>query len=685
MTAQNSNETINFTTSQKSGLISKSFKNVSPIGGCVATYNLVIPKIKKGVINEGYLNNWVSGYETFPKPFNSFDQFKDRQSSEIPVDYFKNATGNGYFMLLELEDGNFLSILPLVSKNMMAFINMDGGKPHLKLATFGTQAYSGTVPLLSYAYANDPYTATQKSWELALQSEFCKDNVQLRSNKTYPEMYEYLGWCTWEAYEGGITEEIVINSINTIKKSEVPVRWLIVDDGYLDQETKGATRPQLLSFDTNSKFPNGWENITSLKEDDNVKWMGIWRNMSGGMYGVSKNHTMTALNDYLEPSIISNTTNNQKSTEWVETMVVKPGTKASEQFYNAMTANTKVSGFDFQKVDFQTFNFWMYANSDNAVEKAHQNNQALEKACKDNNIELLNCISQSNVNVFNTKYSAISRASVDIKLHLPKENMRRTRQSFANNMWWGDIIYGDLDMYHTSNKETAQYLTIARAISGGPIYISDKPTEFDKDVIDPLIFDDGKIIRTLAPAVPLHESLFSNTNDTAYRVIAPGREKSCTIAAFNFSNESIIKASINADDYQYASAKEQPFNGLWVMPNEGLVLYDYEKKAGDRLTNSHHFEVENMKGKIFTLSPIIKGWAVIGRSDKYISGCTYRIEKQTKRKLTLILDESGPIVVYSATQKPQTSHGIVKSIGKGFYSIELSTGEKNKKLTLYKD
>lgn len=76
LTAQNNKETINLSTLKKSGLINKSFKNVSPIGGCIATYDLVIPKIKKGVINEGYINNWVSGYETFPKPLLTKSSFQ---------------------------------------------------------------------------------------------------------------------------------------------------------------------------------------------------------------------------------------------------------------------------------------------------------------------------------------------------------------------------------------------------------------------------------------------------------------------------------------------------------------------------------------------------------------------------------------------------------------------------------
>lgn len=675
-------ENIYFSKLEQSGLIFRQLNNITPSDGCVATFNLSLPEITQGVINESNINNWVSGYTTFPTTFKDFNQFKNRSYANIPDKCFTHTQHCGYYLLLELKNGTYLAILPIVSNDIMSFISIYEGKPQLKLCTFGTQSYTGKAPLFSWAYANDPYSATYKCWENALKSEFCKDNVKWRSQKKYPELYEYLGWCTWEAFEGSITEEIVVNSIKTIKKSNVPVRWVIVDDGYLDQKAKPDSKPQLISFGTNKKFPNQWNSINSLKDSNNVKWMGIWRNMSGSMYGVSPEHTMKELAQHLTPKIISNTAQNGSKTEWIKTMIVKPGMEASGAFYNAMTDNTLKSGFDFQKVDFQTFNFWMYSGTANAVKKAHENNQALENACKSNNIELLNCISQSNVNVFNTKHSVISRSSVDIKLNLPKENMKRTIQSFANNMWWAEVLVGDFDMYHTNNKETAQYLTVARAISGGPVYISDEPSHFDKEVIDPMIFKNGKIIRTLAPAVPLPQSLFSDGTNTCYKVIAPTRHKSCAIAAFNFSENATLKGTISKNEYTFSAAKLQPHEDLWSIPKEGLVLYDRDLASGLVMDKEYEFDVEQMKAKVFTLAPIYNGWAVIGRSDKYIGGCTYTIKNCTKSKIELILDESGPIIVYNSSMHPKVSEGKVTKINNGFYLIHLPVGEQNKKIEI---
>jgi hypothetical protein len=219
-------------------------------------------------------------------------------------------------------------------------------------------------------------------------------------------------------------------------------------------------------------------------------------------------------------------------------------------------------------------------------------------------------------------------------------------------------------------------------VSGGPVYISDEPDHFDSSVIDPLIFSDGKIIRALAPAVPLAESLFSNGSGCC-RVIAPTRHKSCAIDAFNFSSTpETLTGSVSKEDYPFAAAKEQPYKGFWEMPKEGLVIYDTAARKGARLDQDYNYRVDPMKGKIFTLAPVTNGWAFIGRSDKYLGGCTYTLNSCSAEQVNLILDESGPFVVFLKTHVPQSSDGAVTDLGSGFYLTNLPVREADKTVVL---
>ncbi|MCI18628.1 putative galactinol-sucrose galactosyltransferase 2-like, partial [Trifolium medium] len=54
----------------------------------------------------------------------------------------------------------------------------------------------------------------------------------------------------------------------------------------------------------------------------------------------------------------------------------------------------------------------------------------------------------------------------------------------------------------------AEYHAAARAISGGPIYVSDKPGRHNFDLLKKLVLPDGSVLRAQLPARPTLDSLF---------------------------------------------------------------------------------------------------------------------------------------------------------------------------------
>ena len=64
----------------------------------------------------------------------------------------------------------------------------------------------------------------------------------------------------------------------------------------------------------------------------------------------------------------------------------------------------------------------------------------------------------------------------------------------------GQTVWGDLDMFHTHDERDVKPMTIARAISGGPVYISDEPSKIVPEMLIPFAYEDGKLLRTAAPA-----------------------------------------------------------------------------------------------------------------------------------------------------------------------------------------
>ena len=49
-----------------------------------------------------------------------------------------------------------------------------------------------------------------------------------------------------------------------------------------------------------------------------------------------------------------------------------------------------------------------------------------------------------------------------------------------------------------------------RAISGGAVYVSDKPGEHDFDLLKRLVLPDGSVLRALQAARPCRDSLFTD-------------------------------------------------------------------------------------------------------------------------------------------------------------------------------
>lgn len=628
--------------------------------GMVLTRELVLPAFKHGAFYRPFSSAnargaVARGNRVEAVAFSSIAELQHYQPSITRKDH--NNVQQGQFILFELHDGRYLAVLPMASNKVYGQFFVENEKLWLKTGNFGTNEVSGKIPLVIWAHGDSPYAATSAVWEQVFESNFVA--AQPRANKSYPdEPYGYLGWCSWEHYKKNISEDIIKNAFHTLQKSNAPIRWVMIDDGYLD-----ADNGKLLSFDVNrKKFPNGWQPIMALKDPEQIKWVGIWRNFGGYMNGVSDAHNMSDLNPYL--------TNTKK--EGVVLPAVSP--QASKAFYDKMIANTKDNGFDFVKVDFHTRTFDLYKGTADPVAAMRFNNEALENATYEMGVPLLNCIAQPNVNSLQTKHSALTRSSPDYNQNDKNKNKSNTYQSFANHLWMGQTVWGDLDMFHTHDERDVKPMAIARAISGGPVYISDEPSKVKPEVLYPFAYEDGKLLRTSAPATLLPESFFIHPfrDEQVFRVVAPLNDNVAAIALFNFSeNGELLDSEFSPKDYSYAGELLQPKTEPWKIPGDGLIVYDRETKSVVDLGAKYTTKISNFGAKLFLIYPKTKGWAVIGRSDKYLPAAAVSNQTITDRLISFTLAESGPLLIYSEKGQPKMQGVEFKHIGDGLYQADL--------------
>ncbi|MFY0714912.1 hypothetical protein J1D01_14645 [Seonamhaeicola sp. NFXS20] len=625
-----------------SGVVSVQKQKLTPdFLGIISEIKIQLPKYKKGIYYRPFSEKLAAGNRVEPLWFDDIAALDGYKYQKPRMDSHINL---GAFMMLQKENGDYLALLPLVSNRIGNTFSIRDKTVYLTVATYGTDTENVAVPLMSYGESKNPYEAARMAWEGAMNTEKVKENINWRSDKKYPEAYKYLGWCSWEHYKHKINEEVVLNALKGMKESTIPFRWMLIDDGYLDH--KGG---QLLSFRADEKkFPNGWEPITSQK-DEKIKWMGIWRNFNGYFGAVSPEHNMPSLNEHLA----------ERNPSGKRTILTpKISEESANAFFHEMTKNTKDNGFDIIKVDFQSDNFRNNTGASNAILGVHYNNIALEENCKEKDLMLLNCIAQQNFNVFNHRHSAIIRGSIDYKTTKDRLDLTLV-QNFANAFWLGHTHWLDQDMFFANFEETAQLMAVARAMSGGPIYLSDVPEHIDDTVLKPLTYADGRILGTLAPGVPLPESLMQDPyfDGKAFRVIAPLKNKTAAIMAVNLSqDDKELTAQVSLKDYPFAGGMMQPYQGLWEVPKEGILLYDYYKGSALILEDNYQFNLGSRKERLLLLNPIQHGWSIIGRPDKYLSAATFELLEIDNKSVKIQMVEDGPLLIWTDNKIPYSEN-----------------------------
>ncbi len=133
---------------------------------------------------------------------------------------------------------------------------------------------------------------------------------------------------------------------------------------------------------------------------------------------------------------------------------------------------------------------------------------------------LINCMCHSTEDLYNFTESNLCRVSDDFYPRRPASHTSHIANCSYNTLFMGEIVIPDYDMFHSKHPAAFLHAT-ARAISGGPIYVSDKPNHHDFDLLKRLVFKDGSVLRCMLPGRPTVDCLFENVshnNSTALKI-----------------------------------------------------------------------------------------------------------------------------------------------------------------------
>lgn len=321
----------------------------------------------------------------------------------------------------------------------------------------------------------------------------CYGKQRRREERRYPKVLESLGWCSWNAFYRDVDAIGIREKLAEFQRKGLPVKWILIDDGW--SQTKDE---KLLSFEEDkSKFPQGLSGlITEVKEQFSVENVGVWQAFTGYWNGIHKESEVY----------------HQQRQNLYETKAgfILPSGRSAFDFWNSWHKYLRDQGVDFVKVDVQGGLRQLAAGGFNTVLECEKMQEALDASAEVNfDGNLINCMGMGQENAQKRPISGLMRNSGDFFPDMENGFLRHARQNALNSLFFGHTYYTDWDMWWTRH-ETATQNAVIRAISGGPIYISDKVGDTIPEEVWPLIEDDGRIIRCDRPALPTDDCIYRN-------------------------------------------------------------------------------------------------------------------------------------------------------------------------------
>ena len=491
--------------------------------------------------------------------------------------------------LLSRYGNDHLSFLPLYNDDFRT--EMAGNRIVVSTGGYGFMTVKGN--LLSLSVATDPYTAIRNNFVYA-KSEGAI-TARLCDERAFPEAYDGFGWCTWDAFYKDVSEAGIIKKLEELKEKGVRLHWLLIDDGWSlfeNQCLKGT------GIDAN-KFPNGLKPlIKRIKEEYGVKHVGVW-------------HAFTAYwEGFLEGSPLF--------MEWKEHLVktaegfwfLKPEYDAVYRFFDKWHAFLKSEGVDFIKVDNQ-------GSYSSKIECAYPScmanriyHEALDASARKHfGDNYLNCMGTSTEDLMHSTEASITRSSDD---YFPKREgsfAHHTQQNVGCALIQRQIRHCDFDMWW-SRHESALCSSVLRAVSGGPIYVSDEVGATDPTYILPLTDGKGGIYRPDTAAFPTLDCIYLDAaKENKPLKIFNRKDDAFVVAAFSLTSD-VVTGTLRLSDIPDTKGSylaENYFTG-----EQTLMTKDTEIP----------FSVGKNEAVLFNLYPIKDGEARLGRRDKYIGIAT---------------------------------------------------------------
>ncbi|MFA6962693.1 MAG: Sip1-related alpha-galactosidase [Opitutaceae bacterium] len=470
---------------------------------------------------------------------------------------------------------------------------------------------------------------------------------RLRSEKSLPDSIDDFGWCTWDAFYKDVSPAGVLAGLTSFSAGGVTPRLVILDDGWQSTCRAASGEEYLSSFAPNARFGHDLGPlIREAKQRHGVRHFFVWHALLGYWGGVC-DKALPGYDARLVPRLFGPGVLSQESTwntgPWGAQLSV-PAADRFAAFYDDYHHALVSQGVDGVKVDAQAMLEAGGWGQGGRMPLAFAARSGLERSARRHfGGRLINCMASSGECAYLSAESALLRTSDDFWPDRPETHGAHLHTNAQVSLWMGEFMQPDWDMFQSAH-ERGSYHAAARAISGGPVYVSDKVGAHDFDLLRKLVLSDGTVLRTDLPGRPSPDCLFAD----------PTRE-AVALKLFNLNGDcgvvGIFNARPTSGDGQSkclgcrVSPKDIP-----PLAGENFVGFAHCRNTAWLATSNAGTEFQLGEGEweIVTYAPVEHGFAAIGLADKLNSaGALVSREWHGSDRVYLRLRDGGRFLFWS--------------------------------------
>jgi raffinose synthase len=548
------------------------------------------------------------------------------------------------FLLIELASGSYAVFVPLIDSPYRASLGSEPGALTWVIESGDPHLAGPSACALFLALGQDPFELVARAASAVAK----RLGSKLRSEQPLARFADAFGWCTWDAFYQAVSHDLVREGLSAFQRAGLTPKMMILDDGWQCTRRMPTGEQRLTSFAANQKFPGGLRSTVAMaRQEFGIETFLVWHALHGYWGGVDGEalpgygvvDTMRAYS----PGILAFAPHFNEQ-YWGPLVGLLPPHSVA-RFFDDYHRELAAQGVDGVKVDNQASTEALGHELGGRVVLTHAYRAALESSVAQHfGGRLIHCMSCSNDLLYSANACNLTRSSTDFWPNRPESHGQHLYTNACFGVWFGQFVHPDWDMFQSGHALGA-FHAAARAVSGSPVYVSDKPDQINASVLCKLVTSDGSVLRARDVGRLTPDGLFRD----------PTRE-AVLLKIFNFNLEAGVIGVFNARHSADASEAIQGSVSIGDLPGLSgaeFAVYRHCAQTLQRATRAdalplalaqHEFE-------IFSFVPIDAGFAAIGLTDKYNSAGAVSEKGWQGNCYLLELRDGGEFLAFSA-RKP---------------------------------